>query len=108
MHVAYADSCGLINVPAGGHPTSVAFLEDGSSFVVATQILPGSSLHMFGEEKATSQTGNSKLPLPERKWEHKKVHDKRVILNLFGVAATFGTADGSTIVASCSEGASYS
>lgn len=62
---------------------------------------------MYGEEKAISTNEGkqqSKLPGPEIKWEHHKVHDKRAILTLFGAAATYGTADGSTIIASCSEG----
>ncbi|GAB4844363.1 hypothetical protein Ancab_037727 [Ancistrocladus abbreviatus] len=96
-----------INMPTGGNPTAVAFLDDGSSIVVATQTLSGSSLYMFGEEKAKPPSGNQqqqKLPVPEIKWEHHKVHDKLAILNLFGTNASYGTADGSTIVASCSEG----
>ncbi|KAL8129097.1 hypothetical protein V2J09_018252 [Rumex salicifolius] len=95
-----------INVPAGGHPTSVAFLEDGSSIVVANQTISGSSLCMFGEENSKSQSGNQQQskPPPEIKWAHQKVHDNRVIINLIGVAASYGSADGSTVVASCSEG----
>ncbi|GAB2271995.1 hypothetical protein Dimus_006821 [Dionaea muscipula] len=96
-----------INIPAGGHPIGVAFLDDGSSVVVATQTLSGSSLYLYGEEKAKPASGNeqqSKLPLPEIKWEHHKVHEKLAILNLFGATASYGTADGSTIIASCSEG----
>lgn len=95
-----------INVPAGGHPVAVAFLDDASSVVVATQTLTGSSLYMYGEEKDKPSSGSkqqTKLPLPEIKWEHHKVHDKNAILNLFGTTASYGSADGSTIVASCSE-----
>ncbi|KAK9749267.1 hypothetical protein RND81_02G113900 [Saponaria officinalis] len=95
-----------INMPAGNHPVAVAFVGDASSTVVATQNLSGSSLFMYGEDKAKPSDGSKqqpKLPLPEIKWEHHKVHDKHSILNLFATVASFGTADGSTIVASCSE-----
>ncbi|XP_027106431.2 uncharacterized protein [Coffea arabica] len=96
-----------INLPAGAHPTAVAYADDTTSVVVATHTLSGSSLHMYGEEKPKA-TGESKqqtkLPLPEIKWEHKKVHDKRVILTLVGTKATYGGADGSTVIVSCSEG----
>ncbi|KAL0425857.1 UNVERIFIED_CONTAM: Peptidyl-prolyl cis-trans isomerase FKBP43 [Sesamum radiatum] len=96
-----------INLPAGGHPTAVAFAGDASSVVVATQALSGSSLYMYGEEKPKTtgeQKQQSKLPLPEIKWEHHKVHDKRAIITLVGTKATYGSADGSAIIASCSEG----
>ncbi|KAL2233999.1 transducin beta-like protein 2 [Sesamum indicum] len=96
-----------INLPAGGHPTAVAFAGDASSVVVATQVLAGSSLYMYGEEKPKTtgeQKQQSKLPLPEIKWEHHKVHDKRAIITLVGTKATYGSADGSAIIASCSEG----
>ncbi|KAK7294936.1 hypothetical protein RJT34_17835 [Clitoria ternatea] len=95
-----------INLPAGGHPTAVAFSDDASSIVVATHTLSGSSLYMYKEEKpkTSEDKKQSKLPLPEIKWEHHKVHDKRAILTLFGASATYGSADGSTIIASCSEG----
>ncbi|KAL0464658.1 UNVERIFIED_CONTAM: Peptidyl-prolyl cis-trans isomerase FKBP43 [Sesamum latifolium] len=96
-----------INLPAGGHPTAVAFAGDVSSVVVATQALSGSSLYMYGEEKPKTtgeQKQQSKLPLPEIKWEHHKVHDKRAIITLVGTKATYGSADGSAIIASCSEG----
>uniref|UniRef100_A0A7C9B1H7 Transducin beta-like protein 2 n=1 Tax=Opuntia streptacantha TaxID=393608 RepID=A0A7C9B1H7_OPUST len=95
-----------INMPAGGHPVAVAFLDDASSVVVATQTLIGSSLYMYGEEKDKPSSGSkqqTKPPLPEIKWEQHKVHDKNAILNLFGTTASYGSADGSTIVASCSE-----
>ncbi|GMP61807.1 hypothetical protein CsSME_00024126 [Camellia sinensis var. sinensis] len=59
---------------------------------------------MYGEEKAQETKQQAKLPLPEIKWERHKVHDKRAILTLVGTTATYGTADGSTIIASCSEG----
>ncbi|KAL6965014.1 hypothetical protein U1Q18_036070 [Sarracenia purpurea var. burkii] len=96
-----------INLPAGCHPTAVAFSDDASSLAVASQALVGSSLYMYGEEKPTA-TGEmkqqAKLPLLEIKWEHHKVHDKRAIITLVGTVATYGSADGSTILASCSEG----
>ncbi|XP_047323313.1 transducin beta-like protein 2 [Impatiens glandulifera] len=95
-----------INLPAGSHPTAIAFSDDASSVVVASQMLSGSSLYMYGEEKAKASDDSKqqgKLPLPEIKWEHHKVHDKRAIITLFGTKATYGTADGSAIFASCSE-----
>lgn len=95
-----------INMPAGNHPTAVAFLEDNSSIVVATQTLTGSSLYMYAEENAKPSSGSkqqAKLPLPEIKWEHHKIHEKHAILNLFGATASYGSADGSTVIASCSE-----
>ncbi|TKY65610.1 Transducin beta protein 2 [Spatholobus suberectus] len=95
-----------INLPAGGHPTAVAFSDDASSIVVASYTLSGCSLYMYGEEKPKTSENKpqTKLPLPEIKWEHHKVHDKKSILTLFGTSATYGSADGSTIIASCSEG----
>ncbi|KAF9616350.1 hypothetical protein IFM89_029604 [Coptis chinensis] len=62
---------------------------------------------MYGEGNAKTDNEpkeQTKLPLPEIKWEQHKVHDKRAILNLVGTTASYGTADGSTIIASCSEG----
>ncbi|XP_042505634.1 transducin beta-like protein 2 [Macadamia integrifolia] len=96
-----------INLPAGNHPTAVAFSDGASAIVVATQALSGSNLYMYGEANARADNETKqqpKLPLPEIKWEHHKVHDKRAILTLFGTTATYGSADGSTIIASCSEG----
>lgn len=94
-------------MPVGCHPTAVAFCDDASSLVVASQAFSGSSLYMYGEEKPQA-TGDSrqqtKLPLPEIKWEHHKAHDKRAILTLVGTMATYGSADGSTILASSSDG----
>ncbi|XP_058212372.1 uncharacterized protein LOC131324424 [Rhododendron vialii] len=96
-----------INLPAGCQPTAVAFCDDASSLVVASQAFSGSSLYMYGEEKPQA-TGDSrqqtKLPLPEIKWVHHKAHDKRAILTLVGTMATYGSADGSTILASSSDG----
>ncbi|XP_041021774.1 transducin beta-like protein 2 [Juglans microcarpa x Juglans regia] len=95
-----------MNLPAGGHPTAVAFSDDVSSIVIASQTLTGSSLYMYGEEKPKDSNENkqAKLPLPEIKWEHHKVHEKRAIITLVGTTASYGSADGSTIIASCSEG----
>lgn len=96
-----------INLPAGGHPIAVAFADDATSVIVASQGLAGSSLYMYGEEKpkASGETKQQpKLPLPEIKWEQHKVHDKKSVLTLVGATASYGSADGSTIVASCSEG----
>ncbi|KAL8495493.1 hypothetical protein ACS0TY_019581 [Phlomoides rotata] len=96
-----------INLPAGGHPTAVVFAGDASSIVVSSQALSGSSLYMYGEEKPKTtgdQKQPSKLPLPEIKWENHKVHDKKAIITLVGTEATYGSADGSAIVLSCSEG----
>ncbi|KAL5539901.1 hypothetical protein UlMin_045079 [Ulmus minor] len=96
-----------INLPAGGHPTAVSFSDDSSSVVVACQTLMGCSLYMYGEDKPKESDGSkqqTKLPLPEIKWEHRKVHNEKGILTLFGTKATYGSADGSTIIVSCSEG----
>ncbi|KAF3439984.1 hypothetical protein FNV43_RR18262 [Rhamnella rubrinervis] len=94
-----------INLPAGGHPTALAFSEGASSIVVASQTLSGCSLYLYGEGKPSNETKQqTKLPLPEIKWERHKVHDSRGILTLYGTTANYGTADGSTIIASCSEG----
>lgn len=83
------------------------FAGDASSIIVASQALQGSSLYMYGEEKPKTtgdQKQPSKLPLPEIKWENHKVHDKKAIITLVGTEATYGSADGSTIVLSSSEG----
>ncbi|XP_049380451.1 uncharacterized protein LOC125845071 [Solanum stenotomum] len=95
-----------INLPAGGHPIAVAVADEASSVAVACHALFGSSLYMYGEEKpkADADSKQAKLPLPQIKWEQHKVHDKRAILTLVGTKATYGTADGSTIIVSCSEG----
>lgn len=95
-----------INLPPGGHPSGVSFSDDASSVVVASHTLSGCSLYMYGEEKPKTSDSKTqpKLPLPEIKWERHKVHDKKAILTLFGTSATYGSADGSTIIASCSEG----
>ncbi|XWS32328.1 hypothetical protein CRYUN_Cryun23aG0150200 [Craigia yunnanensis] len=72
-----------INLPAGGHPIAAAFSDDASSIVVASQTLDWLFLVY---------------------WEHHKIHEKQAILTLTGSTASYGTADGSTIIASCSEG----
>ncbi|XP_068634615.1 uncharacterized protein [Aristolochia californica] len=97
-----------LNLPAGNLPVAVAFAEEASSLVVATQALTGSSLYMYGDltPKPTSEAKlqqQQKLPLPQIKWEHHKVHEKRNILTLSGATSSYGAADGSTIIASCSE-----
>ncbi|KAL0642286.1 hypothetical protein Bca4012_040576 [Brassica carinata] len=91
-----------INLPAGGHPSAVSFADDASSIVVACHTMSGSSLYMYGEE--TQKEHQSKLPLPSIKWERHHIHDKRSVLTLSGATATYGTADGSSVIASCSEG----
>ncbi|XP_008232654.1 PREDICTED: transducin beta-like protein 2 [Prunus mume] len=96
-----------INLPVGGHPVAVSFSDDGLSLVAASQSLSGSSLYMYGVEKpkpSEEVKQQPKLPLPEIKWENHKVHEKLGILTLSGTTASYGSADGSTIVASCSEG----
>ncbi|KAL8091849.1 uncharacterized protein LOC141692394 isoform X2 [Apium graveolens] len=96
-----------INLPPGGHPTAVVFGDVVSSYIVACEALVGSSLYMYGEEKPkplADTKQQAKLPLPEIKWQQHKVHDKRAIITLSRTTATYGSADGSTIIASCSEG----
>ncbi|KAI3957120.1 hypothetical protein MKW92_048970 [Papaver armeniacum] len=97
-----------INLPAGGQPTAVAFSDGASSVVVSSQNLSGSSLYMYGEGSANSANDGDKqqpkLPVPEIKWEHRKVHQSRAIITLSGTAASYDTADGSTVIVSCSEG----
>ena len=92
-------------MPPGGHPTAVAFGDDSASVVVASQTLSGCSLYMFLDEsaKTANETKQPAKP-PVTKWEHPKIHDKRAILTLFGTTASYGNADESTILVSCSEG----
>ncbi|VAH96412.1 unnamed protein product [Triticum turgidum subsp. durum] len=95
-----------INLPAGAHPTAIAYSEGSSSVVVAAQALLGSSLYMYADVGAPPTGGNKqqgKLSPPEIKWDHKKIHGKESVLNLAAARATHGTGDGSTIVISCSE-----
>ncbi|KAJ6851565.1 uncharacterized protein M6B38_259650 [Iris pallida] len=96
-----------INLPAGAHPTAIAFSEGASSIIVAAQALAGSSLYMYGDvttKPSDDGKQQGKLPSPEIKWEHQKIHDLRSVLTLAAASASYGTGDGSTIVASCSEG----
>ncbi|KAK8487053.1 hypothetical protein V6N13_016277 [Hibiscus sabdariffa] len=95
-----------INVPIGGHAVAVVFSDDSSSLVVASQTVTGCSLYMYEEEnpKKGSDESNQQKPPPQVKWEHHKIHDKQAILTLTGATSSYGTGDGSTIVASCSEG----
>ncbi|XP_077235523.1 transducin/WD40 repeat-like superfamily protein [Tasmannia lanceolata] len=93
-----------INLPAGSHPTAITFSEGDSSVVVAAQTLLGSSLYMYGDVASNETWQQTKPPLPEIKWEHHKVHDKRNVLTLVGTTARYGSADGSTVIVSCSEG----
>ncbi|CAN0889815.1 Transducin beta-like protein 2 [Linum grandiflorum] len=96
-----------INLPAGGQPAAVVFSDDESSVVVASEAMIGSSLYMYGEEKAKTSNDpkqQPKLPLPEIKWQHHKIHAAKNVITLVGAASTYGTGDGSTIIASCSEG----
>ncbi|KAD3069197.1 hypothetical protein R6Q59_016828 [Mikania micrantha] len=92
-----------INLPAGGHPIAVAFDDDGSSVVVASQSLTGASLFMYGEDNPKGGDKRQHFK-PELKWEQHNVHDKKYIITLFATKATYGAADGSTIIASSSEG----
>nr|AIN39802.1 hypothetical protein [Zoysia matrella] len=95
-----------INLPAGAHPTAVAFSEGSSSVVVAAQALLGSSLYMYADVSAPPTAANKqqgKLSPPEIKWSHSKIHGKESVLNLAAACATYGCGDGSTILISCSE-----
>uniref|UniRef100_A0A0D6R247 Anaphase-promoting complex subunit 4 WD40 domain-containing protein n=1 Tax=Araucaria cunninghamii TaxID=56994 RepID=A0A0D6R247_ARACU len=92
-----------INMPSGSHPVAVTFCKDASQLLVGAHNISGSSLYMYGETAQKPSEG-SKMPLPEVKWVKERVHDKKGILTLVGTSATYGSADGSTIIASCSEG----
>eukprot|EP01018_Ginkgo_biloba_P018257 Gb_21245 [translate_table: standard] len=94
-------------MPSGSHPTAVTFGKEASQLVVGAQDMSGSSLYMYGEATGKSSAEanqQSKLPIPEVKWEKHRVHDKNSIITLVGTSASYGSADGSIIVASCSEG----
>lgn len=96
-----------INLPAGGQRLSIAYADEKSSIAVACDTIDGSSIYMYGEEKPKGDIGatqQSKLPLPEIIWKHQRVHDNRVIITLCSSKATYGSADGSSIIVSCSEG----
>ncbi|MCO5575909.1 hypothetical protein L7F22_029716 [Adiantum nelumboides] len=72
-----------LNLPSGNTPTAVA----------------------FGEGKAAADAkGQGKLPPPAIKWEKHAVHDRKNIISLAAASATYGSGDGSVIIASCSEG----
>ncbi|KAK3145416.1 hypothetical protein QOZ80_3BG0252580 [Eleusine coracana subsp. coracana] len=95
-----------INLPAGAHPTAVAFSEGSSSVVVAAQALLGSSLYMYADVSAPPTAANKqqgKISPPEIKWSHSKIHGKESVLNFAAAHATYGSGDGSTIIISCSE-----
>jgi WD40 repeat protein len=95
-----------MDLPAGAHPTAVAFSEGSSSVVVAAQPLLGSSLYMYADVSAPPTVENKKqgkLSPPEIKWSHSKIHGKESVLNLAAARATYGSGDGSTILISCSE-----
>ncbi|KAK8965427.1 hypothetical protein KSP40_PGU020179 [Platanthera guangdongensis] len=96
-----------INLPTSAQPTAIAFSEGASSLIVAAQVLSGSSLYMYGDvilKPSGDSKQHTKVPAPEIKWEHHKIHEMRSVLTLVGVPATYGTGDGSMIFASCSEG----
>ncbi|KAG6551374.1 hypothetical protein Mapa_007020 [Marchantia paleacea] len=96
-----------LNLPRGSTPTAVTFGEGASQLVVATQDIGGAGLCMFasgGGKAAADAKQQGKLPLPEIKWEKQHVHDQRNIITLIGAPASYGSGDGSVIVASCSEG----
>ncbi|KAL3683716.1 hypothetical protein R1sor_001738 [Riccia sorocarpa] len=96
-----------LNLPRGNTPTAVAFGEGGSQLIVATQDIGGAGLCMFasgGGKAAEDAKQHGKLPLPEIKWEKSHIHDQKNIISLVGVPASYGTGDGSVIVATSSEG----
>lgn len=96
-------------MPAGAIPSVLTFSDGASSLVVAGQKFYGSTLYMYGNvaKPADHEKKQGKSSLPEIVWEQEKVHDMKAIQTLVGVSATYGSADGSTIVASCSEGKLY-
>jgi hypothetical protein len=83
------------------HPTGIVFSDGASSVIVAGQALAGSSLYSYGD---VSGKVKGKPSQPEIQWEHQKIHGMESVLNLSFAIASYGNADGSTIVASCSEG----
>ncbi|KAJ4805874.1 Transducin beta-like protein 2 [Rhynchospora pubera] len=90
-----------INLHAGVHPTGIVFSDGASHVVVAGQALMGCSLYSYGDVSGKPVQG--KPSLPEIHWEHQKIHGRESVLNLTSAIASYGSADGSTIVASCSE-----
>lgn len=96
-----------LNAPSGSSPTAVVFGEGASQLVVGTEDISGASLYMYGAaggKAAADAKGQGKLPPPEIKWGKHQVHDRRSILTLAAAPASYGSGDGSIIVASCSEG----
>ncbi|KAH7425011.1 hypothetical protein KP509_11G036800 [Ceratopteris richardii] len=96
-----------LNLPSGNNPTAVAFGEGASQLVVATENISGASLFMYaaaGGKAAAEAKVQGKLPPPEIKWEKHQVHDRRNIISLASASASYGSGDGSIIIASCSEG----
>eukprot|EP00249_Psilotum_nudum_P018856 c26990_g1_i1 orf=583-1905(-) len=96
-----------LNMPGGNSPTAVAFGEGASQLVIATQDISGASLLMYGApggKVVAEAKENGKLPVPEVKWEKHQVHNKKSIVTLVAATASYGSGDGSIIVASCSEG----
>ncbi|XP_020096317.1 transducin beta-like protein 2 [Ananas comosus] len=93
-----------LNLPAGAHPTAIAFSEGATSVVVAAQTLSGSSLYMYADVSNKPAGQEIKILPPDVKWEHHKIHAEKSVLNLTAACATYGSGDGSTIIASCSEG----
>lgn len=98
-----------LNLPRGNTPTGVAFGEGASQLVVSTQDIGGAGLCMFaaGNGKAAAEAkAQGKLPLPEIKWDKQHIHGKNNIITLVGAPSSYGSGDGSVVVASCSEGKS--
>lgn len=95
-----------INMPTGVSPTAVAFGDGASQLAVATVDAQGGGLCMFaatGGKAASDAREQGKLPPPEIKWEKKASHGGNAILTLMGAPSTHGSADGSVLLATCSE-----
>ncbi|XP_027362472.1 transducin beta-like protein 2 isoform X3 [Abrus precatorius] len=86
------------------HPLDLNTLKGHGDAVTGLCFSPDGRNLATEKPKTSENKPQAKLPLPEIKWERHKVHDKKAILTLFGTSATYGSADGSTIIASCSEG----
>ncbi|KAI5059344.1 hypothetical protein GOP47_0025663 [Adiantum capillus-veneris] len=96
-----------LNLPSGNTPTAVAFGEGASQLVIATENISGASLFMYaaaGGKAAADAKGQGKLPPPDIKWEKHQVHDRKNIISLAAASASYGSGDGSIVIASCSEG----
>lgn len=96
-----------LNTPSGSCPTAVAFGEGASQLLVAAEDISGASLYMYaagGGKVAAEAKAQGKLPPPEIKWEKHQVHDRKNIITIASAAASYGSGDGSILVASCSEG----